>query len=253
MFNPYEVRLDFGDRKRKFITDRLAAAGFVVLASCKEGIVIVTTNNKIELRKKTFEIHYKMAGARIGEINALNKLGELIMNAADGLHMNEALPDVNALAKVLSNYFSELFNGNPQPIIFKFMLAEVGPSPDKDVFVELKCDGFVNNYKQYCVLGDTYKESPAGKQAEPLSAEELKAANDNTKMIVKIKEGLKEMFAARTASGELVEVKDILRLVCGVWGEGPKIEAVVLSREPVEGDERHLVRLSKEEIQEKIK
>ncbi len=233
--NVMQASFDYTDKKKKHIQKKLTSAN-VVFASCKEGVLILTTNGKMRHCKKIFEVHYKIAGARMGEIGVIEDVGNLIINVADILNGHKLLSSVNDIAKPVSKHLSESFKQFTAPMIFKVMLAEVGDSPEDDDFIELPCDGYIAGYKDFAILG------------------EESATKHSGNIYSLAKAALTALYKDKKVSGEDVLLSDVMRPICGLFGSQDPFEVAVIYRAKPEGEKcRHFARLSAEELEKYIK
>ncbi|MEJ0000557.1 MAG: proteasome subunit alpha [Verrucomicrobiota bacterium] len=131
--------------RREYIEDQLSPGLPVVVLSADPGILLVTIKTSTP---KLFEIYDHLALASVGHPADIEKVRQTAIDAAHLEGFARSPNDVTArrlvsynLAPALKNAFEQIFSA---PLLFRGVLAELGPTPGDDWLWSFDYDGSFN-------------------------------------------------------------------------------------------------------------
>ena len=129
--------------RRNYLDDQFTQGNPLVGVSFSQGILLLTVNRGTE---KIYEVYDRIALGGMGHPTDLEKLRYTLLDMAHVEGFQRSPADVtasrlmkNGLAPVIKEAFEEIFKA---PYIAKILLAEVGPTQDRDRL-------FIINYDVY--------------------------------------------------------------------------------------------------------
>ena len=131
--------------RREYIEDQLSPGLPVVVLSADPGILLVTIRTSTA---KLFEIYDHLALGCVGHPADIEKVRQTAIDAAHLEGFQRSPNDVTArrlvsynLAPALKNAFEQIFSA---PLLFRGILAELGPTPADDALWNFDYDGSFN-------------------------------------------------------------------------------------------------------------
>jgi proteasome alpha subunit len=138
---PYRWIEAVGNR-RHYLDEQFRKGSPVVAASFSDGILLLTFSRGTS---KLYEIYDRLAFAGMGHPADLEKLRFHLLELAHVEGFNRSPSDVtgarlmkNGLAPLIKQAFEEIYKA---PFIVKILLAELGPKPERDLFLTVNYDG----------------------------------------------------------------------------------------------------------------
>lgn len=152
--SPEQMMKDRADFARKGI----ARGRSVLVASCAEGIVLVTENPSRALHKVS-EIYDRIAFAAVGKYNEFENLRIAGVRYADlrGYHYDRADVTARGLANVYAQSLGSDFTHAPKPLEVELAVAEVGVTVDQDQIYRISYDGSVSDEPGHVVMGGDFE------------------------------------------------------------------------------------------------
>lgn len=206
MFEPYRWVEDIANR-REYIEERLKGGSPVVGISCDDGILLLTISRG---QRKIFEIYDRIAFSAIGHPADMEKIREMLIDAAHLEGFIRSPDDVTlrrlstfVLAPTMKQAFDEIFRS---PYIVRILLAEIDRD-GKAVFCRVDYDGSFQIREGFEIIGDTdSSERAMRKEAEgkDFGSIPLKEA---------ICEALKIWAVGRAAGSQEENTKDIKEIL----------------------------------------
>ncbi len=139
--------------RRNYLDDQFSQGNPLVAVSFAQGILLVTVNRGTE---KIYEIYDRIALGGMGHPADLEKLRYTLLDMAHVEGFQRSPSDVtasrlmkNGLAPVIKEAFEEIFKA---PYITKILLAEVGPTQDRDRLFSINYDGMYEEQREFGVL-----------------------------------------------------------------------------------------------------
>jgi proteasome alpha subunit len=141
-FTPYDWQQTLR-QKADYVEDRLREGSPVVGLSCHEGIVLVTVRRAQQ--QKIFEIYDRLAFAGLGNQSDLETIRQIAVDFAHAEGFARSPQDVSiqrvvgvALSPAMKRSFSDPLR---LPLVARGLFAQVGDTPDSDLFYLLNYDG----------------------------------------------------------------------------------------------------------------
>jgi len=160
MFEPYRWIEDIANR-REYIEERIRGGSPVVGISYEDGLLLLTTTRG---GRKIFEVYDRIALSAIGHPADIEKLREIIIDAAHLEGFMRSPEDVTlrrlsafVLAPAMKQAFDEIFRS---PYIARIMLAEIDRD-GKATFCRIDYDGSFQIREGFEVIGDTEESERA--------------------------------------------------------------------------------------------
>lgn len=147
---PEQMMKDRADYARKGI----ARGRALVAARFLDGIVLVAENPSNTLRKIS-EIYDRIAFAGVGKYNEFDQLRRAGVRAADlkGYMYSRDDVDARSLANDYAQMLGHIFTNDQKPMEVEILVAEVGPTTDRDQLFHVLYDGTVMDEPLFTVLG----------------------------------------------------------------------------------------------------
>jgi proteasome alpha subunit len=154
-FTPYDWQQTLR-QKADYVEDRLREGSPVVGLSCREGVLLVTVRRAQQ--QKIFEIYDRLAFAGLGNQSDVETLRQLAVDFAHAEGFARSPQDVSiqrvvgvALSPAMKRSFSDPLR---LPLVVRGLFAQLGDSPEKDLFYTLNYDGeFSLGYRFGAVAG----------------------------------------------------------------------------------------------------
>ncbi len=139
-----------------WVETRLSKGSPVVGISYPEGILLLTLHRT---RRKVFEVYDRLMLSALGQESDVEAIRLASIDFAHREGFTRSPEDVTAMrlvGSVLSPALKRAF-GDPMtaPFIFKGLVAELGASPEQDLFLSLSFDGEFRTGTRHSVLGGT--------------------------------------------------------------------------------------------------
>ena len=142
--------------RRTYLDDQFTQGNPLIGVSFAQGILLLTFNRGTE---KIYEIYDRIALGGMGHPADLEKLRYTLLDMAHVEGFQRSPSDVtasrlmkNGLAPVIKQAFEEIFKA---PYIAKVMLAEVGPTQDRDHLFSINYDGMFEEQREFGLLAAT--------------------------------------------------------------------------------------------------
>ncbi len=139
--------------RRTYLDDQFTQGNPLVAVSFAQGILLLTVNRGTE---KVYEIYDRIALGGMGHPADLEKLRYTLLDMAHVEGFQRSPSDVtasrlmkNGLAPVIKQAFEEIFKA---PYITKVLLAEVGPTKDRDHLFSINYDGMYEEQREFALL-----------------------------------------------------------------------------------------------------
>jgi proteasome alpha subunit len=175
MYTPYDWQEGMGHRAQ-FVEGKLAQGTPVVGLSLKEGVLVATWRRQA---RKVFEVYDRLAYAAIGRQSDVEALRVAAVEFAHKEGYNRSEQDVtiqrvvSALSEPVKRAFGD-FSG--APFVVRSLFAEVGATPDDDLFFSLDYDGDFQSAKRFGLIAGSEEQAQAiEEKVLELSLESLKA------------------------------------------------------------------------------
>lgn len=130
--------------RREYIETQLAPGGPIAAVGCSDGIVLVTAGRS---RQKLFEIYDRIAMGAIGHPGDIERLRMAAIELASTEGFTRSAADVSlrrlayySLSPMLKAAFEQVYGA---PFLARMLFAEVGKTPDDDLFVRVEYDGAI--------------------------------------------------------------------------------------------------------------
>ncbi|MCX8103560.1 MAG: hypothetical protein N3E42_03850 [Candidatus Bipolaricaulota bacterium] len=141
-FTPYDWQQTLR-QKADYVEDRLREGSPVVGLSCHEGVLLVTVRRAQQ--QKIFEIYDRLAFAGLGNQSDLETIRQLAVDFAHAEGFARSPQDVSiqrvvgvALSPAMKRSFSDPLR---LPLVVRGLFAQVGETPESDLFYLLNYDG----------------------------------------------------------------------------------------------------------------
>lgn len=130
--------------RREYIETQLASGSPIAAVGCREGIVLVTIGRA---RQKLFEIYDRIAMGAMGHPGDIERLRMAAIELASTEGFARSAADVSlrrlayySLSPVLKTAFEQVYGA---PYLARMLFAEIGNTPDDDLFVRVEYDGAI--------------------------------------------------------------------------------------------------------------
>jgi proteasome alpha subunit len=188
--SPEQVVKDKADFARK----NIARGRNVIVIQYADGILFVAPNLSRALHKIS-EIYDRIAFAAVGMYNEFENLRKAGVRYAD---FNGYLYDRNdvtalGLANAYGQTLGTIFSESNKPYEVEIVVAEVGPTPDRDQMYRITFDGFVADERQYVTMGG---------QAEQLSVALKERYRDGMSLVEALAAALGALEGQAASNGE---------------------------------------------------
>jgi proteasome alpha subunit len=154
-YSPYDWNENIRHRS-EYIENILREGSPVVGVSCQEGLLMVTFRRH---QRKIFEIYDNLLFAGIGRQSDIESVRLTSIDLAHQEGFTRSPDDVSAqrivgfaISPALKKAFSDAFSG---PFVLRGLFAEMGKTPDDDLFYTLNYDGEFTPYSRYSVVAGT--------------------------------------------------------------------------------------------------
>jgi proteasome alpha subunit len=154
-YSPYDWNENIRHRS-EYIENTLREGSPVVGVSCGEGLLLVTMRRQ---QQKIFEIYDNLLFAGIGKQSDIEAVRIAAIDLAHQEGFTRSPDDVSAqrivgfaISPALKKAFSDPFAG---PFVLRGLFAELGRSPEDDLFYTLNYDGEFTPYSRYAVVAGT--------------------------------------------------------------------------------------------------
>lgn len=171
--------------RRQYLDDQFIQGNPLVGISFAQGILLLTFNRGTE---KIYEIYDRIALGGMGHPADLEKLRYTLLDMAHVEGFQRSPADVtasrlmkNGLAPVIKQAFEEIFKA---PYIAKILLAEVGPTQDRDRLFTINYDGMFEEQREFGLLA-------AASSIRGLLAQEWKAHGPLSSLPSAVEAGLR--------------------------------------------------------------
>lgn len=141
-FTPYDWQQTLR-QKADYVEDRLREGSPIVGLSCHEGVLLVTVRRAHQ--QKIFEIYDRLAFAGLGNQSDLETIRQLAVDFAHAEGFARSPQDVSiqrvvgvALSPAMKRSFSDPLR---LPLVVRGLFAQLGDTPDSDLFYLLNYDG----------------------------------------------------------------------------------------------------------------
>ncbi len=141
-FTPYDWQQTLR-QKADYVEDRLREGSPIVGLSCHEGVLLVTVRRSQQ--RKIFEIYDRLAFAGLGNQSDLETIRQIAVDFAHAEGFARSPHDVSiqrvvgvALSPALKQSFSDPLR---LPLVVRGLFAQLGDSPQDDLFYLLNYDG----------------------------------------------------------------------------------------------------------------
>ena len=142
--------------RRDYIEDQLRPGSPVVGITYSEGMMLLTIGKG---QRKIFEVHDRIALSAIGHPADIERLRMLVTDTASVQGFQNATEDVNLhrlTNYVLAHTFKQAYESIVgEAYIIKMLLAELGRTPEKNLFTGINFDGIVQTDTNFAVIGGT--------------------------------------------------------------------------------------------------
>lgn len=231
-YTPYDWTQNLQHRQ-EYIRDRLREGSPVVGLSYREGVLLLTMRRT---QDKIFEIYDRLMFSGIGHQSDLEALRLAAIDFAHREGFSRSAGDVTAqrvvgvaLSPVLKKGFGDFFSN---PLVLRAIFAEMGATPQEDVFYLLDFDGEFTLHRGAAVAAGSEKS-----EEELLRFIEQDCAGNDADLSAALKLALQAWARGRyrgllkeeAAGEELILGSQPLELLKQELGEGV-IEAAVLER-----------------------
>jgi len=142
--------------RRNYLVDQFIQGNPLIGVSFAQGIFLLTFNRGTG---KIYEIYDRIALGGMGHPADLEKLRYILLDMAHVEGFQRSPADVtasrlmkNGLAPVIKQAFEEIFKA---PYITKVLLAEVGPTQDRDRLFSINYDGMFEEQRGFGVMAAT--------------------------------------------------------------------------------------------------
>lgn len=171
--------------RRQYLDDQFIQGNPLVGISFAQGILLLTFNRGTD---KIYEIYDRIALGGMGHPADLEKLRYTLLDMAHVEGFQRSPADVtasrlmkNGLAPVIKQAFEEIFKA---PYIAKILLAEVGPTQDRDRLFTINYDGMFEEQREFGLLA-------ASSSIRGLLAQEWKAYGSLSSLPSAVEVGLR--------------------------------------------------------------
>ena len=154
-YSPYDWNENIRHRS-EYIENILREGSPVVGIACHEGLLLVTMRRN---QRKIFEIYDTLLFAGIGKQSDIESVRIAAIDLAHQEGFTRSPDDVSAqrivgfaISPALKKAFADPFAG---PFVLRGLFAEMGKTPEDDLFYTLNYDGEFTPYSRYAVVAGT--------------------------------------------------------------------------------------------------
>jgi len=151
MFTPYDWQEGIGHRAQ-YVANKLAQGVPVAALSLPEGILVATFKRQT---RKIYEIYDLLVFSAVGQQSDIEALRVSAVEFAhrEGYNRSEHDVTVHRVVAGLSQPLKKAFGDfNSSPFVARSIFAEVGRSPEADLFYVLDFDGDYSSFKHRCAV-----------------------------------------------------------------------------------------------------
>ncbi len=210
MLTPYDWQEAIGNRAQ-YIESRLALGAPILGVSIEPGIVILTYRRNA---RKTFEIYDRLAMAALGQQSDVEAIRTAALDFAhqEGFSRSEQDVTLQRVVTAISSPIKRAFaDFSSAPVIAMALFAEIGDTPDQDLFSAIEYDGDFHTRRKHGFLA-------ADPDVRSAIEERIKKFDSRIKTVEKAVEELKEIWDAGSAAldgGSGAEEREGLTLEVG--------------------------------------
>src|SRR3954468_12540952 len=131
--------------RREYIETQLAQGSPIAAVGYREGILFLTIGRRS--RQKIFEIYNRIAMGAIGHPGDIERLRLAAIELASTEGFTRSAADVSlrrlahySLSPVMKTAFEQVYG---PPYLARMLFAEIGASPEEDLFLRLDYDGAI--------------------------------------------------------------------------------------------------------------
>src|SRR6187397_120350 len=131
--------------RREYIEHQLAAGSPIAALNYRDGILLFTLGRE---RQKIFEIYDRIAMGGIGHPGDIERLRMAAIEVASTEGFTRSAADVSlrrlanySLSPALKAAFEQIYG---PPYLARLLFAELGPSPEANVFARVEYDGSIH-------------------------------------------------------------------------------------------------------------
>ncbi len=147
--------------RREYIETQLAPGSPIAALSYRDGILLVTVG---QARQKLFEIYDRIALGAIGHPGDIERLRMAAIELASTEGFTRSAADVSlrrlafySLSPLLKTAFEQVYGA---PYLARMLFAEVGATPNEDLFLRVEYDGAISaeggaKRAGYCAISGT--------------------------------------------------------------------------------------------------
>ena len=154
-YTPYDWQQTLR-QKADYVEDRLRGGSPVAALSCREGVLLLTTRRT---QSKIFEIYDRLAFAGLGNPSDLEAVRHAAVDFAHAEGYQRSEQDVSiqrvvgfAISPALKRSFADPFR---TPLVIRGLFAQVGETPEEDLYYVLNYDGEFILYHDYAAAAGT--------------------------------------------------------------------------------------------------
>lgn len=213
MFTPYDWQEGIGNRAQ-YIEAKLAQGAPVLAVSLEAGILVFTYRRQT---RKIFEIYDRLIFAAVGQQSDIEAMRSAALEFAsrEGYNRSEEDVTIQRVATAMSAPLKRAFaDFGAAPIVARSLFAEIGETPDKDVYYVLDYDGDYAITRRRAAVAPTLESgTELEKRLEELGDETADGALEKLKEIwLKVSDpdgelGAENVLAGITPEAVLLERK----------------------------------------------
>lgn len=176
MLTPYDWQEGIGNRAQ-YIEGRLAAGTPVLAVSLPAGVLLYTFRRQA---RKIYEIYDRLVFAGVGQqadVEAL-RMGALEFASREGYNRSDEDVTIQRVATAMSAPLKRAFGDfSTAPLLVRSLFAEVGPTPEEDVYYVLDYDGdYALSRKRAAIAGTLEAGSEIESQLDSFTETDPEAA-----------------------------------------------------------------------------
>jgi proteasome alpha subunit len=148
--------------RRDYIETQLSSGSPIVALPYAQGIMLLTVG-----QQKLFEIYDRIALGAIGHPGDIERLRMAAIELASTEGFARSAADVSlrrlayySLSPVMKNGFEQIYGA---PFLARLLFAEIGPTPEEDLFLRVEYDGAISQSKsggtRFAVLAPTKRSA----------------------------------------------------------------------------------------------
>lgn len=183
MLTPYDWQEGIGNRAQ-YIEGRLAGGTPVLAVSLPDGILIYTFRRQA---RKIYEVYDRLAYAGVGQqsdVEAL-RMAALEFASREGYNRSDEDVTIQRVATAMSAPLKRAFGDfSAAPLVVRSLFAEVGPTPDEDIYYVLDYDGdYALSRRRAAIAGTLEAGSEIEKQLDGFAEREPEPAMEALRAI----------------------------------------------------------------------